>query len=140
MGTTLAMIDQATRVEGAVFKNLHQSQGEEFRLLKARFAEDPAALWRHNKKSRVLQVLLERAGQTDPSIAANTEAEEQQDEAHKRIIVAALANLEWVPMADPNTSSQMQRTMKMVTMLQITNGTRHLIRLKSKSARLTNRH
>jgi hypothetical protein len=120
VGTTLAMIDQATRVEGAVFKNLHQSQGEEFRLLKARFAEDPAALWRHNKKSRVLQVLLERAGHTDPSIAANTEAEEQQDEAHKRIIVAALADLELVPMADPNTSSQMQRTMKMITMLQLT--------------------
>jgi hypothetical protein len=122
VGTTLAMIDQATRVEGAVFKNLHQSQGEEFRLLKARFADDPAALWRHNKKSRVLQVLLERAGQTDRSIAANTDAEDQQEEAHKRIIVAALANLDLVPMADPNTSSQMQRTMKMVTMLQITNG------------------
>lgn len=83
VGTMLAQIEQTLRPIKGVFKGLHRSQAEEFQLLKQRFREDPEALWRFNKKP-----------------ARQWERDE---------FLAALENSDLVPMADPNTMSQVQR-------------------------------
>lgn len=93
VGTTLALIEQATKMLAAVHIRLHAAQSEEFQLLKQRFREDPAALWRHNKRP-----------------------------AHRWEIdqfLAALDDFDIVPAADPNTSSHMQRIMKAVAVKQL---------------------
>ncbi len=46
VGTTLALIEQQTKVLGSAFKRLHIAQCKEFKLLVALFREDPEALWR----------------------------------------------------------------------------------------------
>lgn len=122
VGTTLALIEQATKVLDAVHKRLHQAQSQEFKLLKERFMDDPEALWRHNKKSKVLKLLMAQDAQSDPSIAADEDAKEQAAERHKSKFVAFLSDCSLVPMADPNTSSQMHRYMKLSAMLQIVMG------------------
>jgi hypothetical protein len=53
VGTTMALIEQATKVLDAVHKRLHTAQAQEFKLLKDRFKEDPEAFWRHNKKPTI---------------------------------------------------------------------------------------
>lgn len=83
VGTTLALIEQSTKVESAIHKGLHKAQAEEFQLLKERFKEDPEALWRNNPNCR---------GQWD----------EQK-------FLAALDQCELVPVADPNIPSHMHR-------------------------------
>lgn len=93
VGTTLALIEQATKVLDAVHKRLHQAQGEEFGLLKDLFQEDPQSFWRWNKKP---------AGEWD----------EQR-------FITAINNHDLVPAADPNTSSQMMRIMKAVAVKQL---------------------
>ena len=50
VGTTIALIEQATKVESAVHKNMHQAQSEEFELLLDLFREEPEAFWRGNKR------------------------------------------------------------------------------------------
>ena len=83
VGTMLAQIEQTLKPIKGVFKGLHRSQSEEFQLLKQRFREDPGALWRFNPKPA-----------------------RQWEEAE---FLAALEDAELVPMADPNTASQVQR-------------------------------
>lgn len=83
VGTMLAQIEQTLKPIKGVFKGLHRSQSEEFQLLKQRFQEDPAALWRFDKKPV-----------------------RQWQEAQ---FLEALSMVELVPMADPNTASQVQR-------------------------------
>ena len=50
VGSVLAAIDQATRIEGGVHKALYAAQREELELLKELFRDDPEALWRGNKR------------------------------------------------------------------------------------------
>ena len=119
VGTTLAMIEQATKVMDAVHKRLHQAQSQEFQLLKDRFMEDPEALWRHNKKSRVLAYLVQRVSDSDPEFAAQKNAKDIANEKRKKMFITALADYALVPMADPNTSSQMSRIMKSVALKQL---------------------
>ena len=114
VGTTLAMIEQATKLMSAVHKRLHQAQGQEFGMLKSLLMEDPEALWRHNKKSKVLEILVKEAGQ-QPLVDAEVAAEAR----HREMFLAALADCELVPAADPNTSSQTERYMKVVAMRQM---------------------
>lgn len=114
VGTTLAMIEQATKLMSAVHKRLHQAQGQEFDMLKGLLMEDPSALWRHNKKSKVLKVLMQEAG-----MGPIADAQEQAEERHHQFFVAALNDAELVPAADPNTSSQTERYMKVVAMRQM---------------------
>lgn len=114
VGTTLAMIEQATKLISAVHKRLHQAQGQEFDMLKSLLMEDPEALWRHNKKSKVLQILGQEAG-----LAPITQALEQAEQQHIELFLAALADCELVPRADPNTSSQTERYLKVVAMRQM---------------------
>jgi hypothetical protein len=83
VGTTLAMIEQATKIMSAVHKRLHASQAEEFQILKDLLQEDPEALWRHRK------------GKQRP-----------WDEV---VLREALENCDLIPVADPNTPSHMHR-------------------------------
>ena len=85
VGTTLAMIDQATKVMNSVHKRLHRSQKEEFRLLLRTFREHP-----------------------DSFLREETASERWTEEK----FIEALQRYELVPQADPNTASQMHRQMK----------------------------
>ena len=93
VGTTLALIEQATKMLAAVHVRLHAAQAEEFQLLKERFREDPEAFWRHNNRP-----------------AAEWETEQ---------FLQALNDYELTPAADPNTPSHMHRIMKAVAIKQL---------------------
>lgn len=114
VGTTLALIEQATKLMSAVHKRLHHAQGQEFDMLKSLLMEDPEALWRHNKKSKVLKILTQQAGQ-----GLLTDEEETAEDRHRALFLAALSNAELIPRADPNTSSQTERYLKVVAMRQL---------------------
>lgn len=86
VGTTMAIIEQATKVMDAVHKRLHAAQAKEFQLLKKRFKEDPEAFWRHNKR---------------PTI-----------QWRKDQFISALENCDLVPVADPNNPTALHRIMK----------------------------
>lgn len=86
VGTTLALIEQSTKILDAVHKRLHQAQAEEFLLLKERFKEDPEAFWRHNKK---------------PAVPWEREQ-----------FLKALDNHNLVPVADPNNPTSLHRMAK----------------------------
>ena len=93
VGTTLAMIDQATKILNSVHKRMHASQAEEFQLLVRCFREHPESFWGKNRKPK-----------------------KQWDEA---TFIAALDNCDLVPQADPNTASQTQRLMKVMALKQL---------------------
>lgn len=93
VGTMLAQIEQTLKPIKGVFKGLHRSQAEEFQLLKQRFREDPEALWRYN-----------------PKPARQWEVDE---------FLTALDSADLVPMADPNTASQVQRIAIAWAMLEL---------------------
>lgn len=114
VGTTLAMVEQATKLMSAVHKRLHQAQGQELDLLKTLLMEDPEALWRHHKKSKILKELTAMAGQ-QPVV----DAEESAEDRHRALFLAALSDCELIPRADPNTSSHTERYLKIVAMRQM---------------------
>ncbi len=93
VGTTMALIEQATKLLDSVHKRLHAAQAEEFGLLKERFREDPEAFWRHNKK------------------ASKPWTVEQFKQA--------LQQRELVPVADPNNPTSLHRIAKMMALLQL---------------------
>lgn len=93
VGTTLALIEQSTKILSAVHKGLHQSQALEFQMLRELFLEDPESLVKH--KSR------QSAAWTTPEV------------------MEALANTDLVPAADPNTPSHMHRVMKATGLIQL---------------------
>lgn len=93
VGTTIALIDQATKVLSAVHKRMHTAQQKEFALLKDLFKKDPEALWRSNR---------------NPAF--------ERDVAR---LEAALENKDIVPKADPNTSSQTLRIQKAIAIYQM---------------------
>lgn len=110
VGTMLAAIEQAVKPLKGVFKGLHRSQAEEFQLLRDRFRENPAALWRHNDKpARPWQL---------------PEAEQ------------ALADANLVPMADPNTSSQVQRIAIAGALFELAQAAPMLFKLRDTALRL----
>jgi hypothetical protein len=86
VGTTMALIEQATKIMDSVHKRLHAAQAQEFQLLKERFKEDPEAFWRHNKKP-ARQWTIEQFKQ-------------------------ALDQRELVPVADPNNPTSLHRIAK----------------------------
>ncbi len=86
VGTTLALIEQATKVLDSAHKRLHASQAEEFALLKERFKEDPEAFWRFNN---------------------NPAMEWEKDQ-----FIEALNNSKLVPVADPNNPTSLHRIAK----------------------------
>ena len=77
VGTTLAMIEQATKILNAVHKRMHASQAEEFQLLARTFKEHPDSFWQRKGKpayqwseQTFLQALedCELVPQADPKI------------------------------------------------------------------------
>ena len=93
VGTTLAMIEQATKVLNAVHKRLHSAQAEEFQLLVRCFREHPDTFWQRCKR---------------PTVAWN-----------EQNFMQALNDCELVPQADPNTASHTQRLMKVMALKQL---------------------
>lgn len=93
VGTTIALIDQATKVISAVHKRMHSAQQKEFGLLKKLFQKDPQVLWRSNRNP---------AFQRDVARLQN-----------------ALDNKDIVPKADPNTASQTLRIQKAIAIYQM---------------------
>ena len=93
VGTTLALIEQATKVLNAVHKRMHASQAEEFQLLVRCFREHPDSFWQRQKK---------------PSLPWS-----------EQLFVAALNDVEIVPQADPNTASHIQRVMRVAALKQL---------------------
>ena len=93
VGTTIALIDQATKVLNSVHKRMHASQAEEFQLLVRCFKEHPDSFWKRCRK---------------PSI--------QWSEA---VFNQAINDCELVPQADPNTASHTQRVMKIMALKQL---------------------
>jgi hypothetical protein len=96
VGTTLALIDQATKILNSVHKRMHAAQAEEFRLLVQCFREHPEAIV--NRKC-----------------ASNYPWTEQT-------FLQALKDCDLVPQADPNTSSHTQRVMKIIALKQLQMG------------------
>jgi hypothetical protein len=96
VGTTLALIEQASKVIDSAHKRLHASQAEEFKLLKERFQDDPEAFWRHNKK---------------PTI-----------QWEKDQFIEALEHNDLVPVADPNNPTSLHRIAKAMAIKQLQQG------------------
>jgi hypothetical protein len=93
VGTTLAIIDQATKVMNSVHKRLHSAQAEEFQLLKKCFSDNPESFWQRNKS---------------PAYPWDEQTFRQ-----------ALDNYYLIPQADPNTASHTQRMMKTMALIQL---------------------
>ena len=93
VGTTLAMIEQATKILNAVHKRMHAAQAEEFQLLARCFRENPESFWQRKGK---------------PSYPWS-----------EQTFVQALNDCELIPQADPNTSSHTQRLMKIMALKQL---------------------
>jgi hypothetical protein len=96
VGTTLALIDQATKVLNSVHKRMHAAQAEEFRLLVGCFREHPEAI-------------VERR------CASNYQWTEQT-------FLQALKDCDLVPQADPNTASRTERLAKLLALKQLQMG------------------
>lgn len=93
VGTTIALIDQATKVLSSVHKRMHSAQADEFQLLVKCFQENPESFWQKNRRP----------------------ARQWDEETFLR----ALDQVDLVPQADPNTASQTQRLMKVIALKQI---------------------
>lgn len=93
VGTTLALIEQATKILNAVHKRMHSAQAEEFQLLARCFRENPDSFWQRAKK---------------PAYAWS-----------EQTFLAALEDIEIVPQADPNTASHTQRLMRVAALKQL---------------------
>ena len=93
VGTTIALIEQAQKVMDAVHKRLCQAQGRELELLADLFREDPEAFWR-----------------------SNTRPATQWD---RDTLLYCLDAFGLQPVADPNTSSHMQRVMAAQGLLNV---------------------
>jgi hypothetical protein len=94
VGTTLALIDQATKVLNSVHKRMHAAQAEEFKLLVDCFKENPESFCERcdNKANYPWDV---------------------------QTFTQALEDADLVPQADPNTASQTQRMMKIMGLKQL---------------------
>jgi len=93
VGTTIALIEQATKVMSAAHKRMHAAQAREFHLLKELFKECPESFWESNQFP---------AGTWTP-----------------QTLVSALNNANLVPVADPNTPSQTARIQKAMAIKQM---------------------
>lgn len=93
VGTTIALIEQATKITDAVHKRLHTAQAKEFSLLRNLFRDYPEDFWRFNE---------------------GRDANWDKDK-----LLKALDDYNLVPRADPNTSSHMQRVMRAQAIYQM---------------------
>lgn len=96
VGSVLAAIDQATRIEGGVHKALYAAQREEFELLFSLFKDNPEPLW---------------AGNPRPAMGADPATRMRRWEQ-------ATKHCSLTPASDPNVPSHMHRLAKASTYLQ----------------------
>jgi len=92
VGTTLALIEQATKVMDSAHKRLHAAQDKEFKLLVERLREDPEAFFRCCK--------------------SKTKWEKKQ-------FLEALDDYHIVPVADPNNPTSLHRLAKAMAIAQM---------------------
>lgn len=92
VGTTLALIEQATRVISAALRRMHFAQQLELNLIRDRFREDPEAFWRFGCKSRFPW---------------------QRDQ-----FLQALNDCDLVPVSDPNNPTTLHRSAKAMVIQQ----------------------
>lgn len=95
VGTTLALIEQATMVLSAVQKRLHQAQGEEFQLLQGLFRDDPEAMWR------------------------STPERKRARPWNEALMLKALGDYDLVARSDPDSPGHLQRMMRAQALLQM---------------------
>ena len=112
VGTTLALIEQATKPTGAVMKRLMAAQGKEFQLLKERFKDDPEAFWRFNRQ---------------PAMPWQKEQ-----------FVKAIDDFDLVPVADPNNPTGLHRKAKATALQQMAQAAPALFDLKKTVVRVGN--
>jgi hypothetical protein len=93
VGTMIAQVEQATKIESAIHKNFHQAQSEEFELLAELFREDPESFWRGKRKK--------------PS------------QWSREQFIAALDTYGITPVSDPNVPSHIHRVMKAMALKQL---------------------
>lgn len=93
VGTTLALIEQATKITNSVHKRMHASQAQELQLLADCFREHPESFWQKNRSPAY-----------------------PWDET---TFLQALEDCNLIPQADPNTASQIQRLMKLGALKQL---------------------
>ena len=105
VGTTIALIEQATKVVSAVHKRMHSAQCKEFALLKQLFEKDPESLWRSNK---------------NPGFDRDVS-----------LLQRALENKDIVPKSDPNTASQTLRIQKAIALKQAAQGAPMLYNMRA---------
>ncbi len=96
VGTTLANLEQVMRMLSAVHRRMYSAQAEELEILQELFREDPEALYK----------LLD----------------DDNDWADQSELAAALMDLKLIPVANPNTPTQMHRIMKMMGLKQMADG------------------
>ena len=90
VGTMMSYIEGVSQVPGAIHKDDHAAQAEEFELLVELFAEEPEALTRGNKSP-----------------------------GRKAWLAEELTNPDLIPAADPNTPSAVHRLMKLQALVQL---------------------
>jgi hypothetical protein len=94
VGTMLAQIEQATKVESAAHKGMHQAQAEEIELIVDLFRENPEDFWKANKIC-------------------------PKDYWNEQKFLTALENCNLEPASDPNTPSHIHRVAKGVALSQL---------------------
>jgi len=100
VGTMLAQIEQALKPLAAVHKMLCSAQADEFRKLVRLFKDDPAAIWRGNKRPKCGANMAERLA----------------------VWKQALEDCDIEPVADPNVPSEMHRKLMAMALKQLTAG------------------
>lgn len=103
VGTTLALLEQASKMISATHRMLHAAQAEEFRLLVKLFKDDPEAIWRGNRRPAF-------GNATDDAAKAARVAK----------LMKALENCDLQPMSDPNVPSEMHRKLLALGLKQLT--------------------
>lgn len=90
VGTTIALIEQSTKLMASVHKQNHEAQQQEFLLLKELFEEDPACLWKFAKTP-----------------------------ARKWEQMEEFSDITLVPASDPNVPSHIHRVMQATGLAQM---------------------
>lgn len=93
VGTMLAHVEQATKIQSAAHKGMCRAMGEELGLLTDLFREDPESFWRGNKRYRSFW--------------------------SQEKLFMALDRYNLVPKADPNVPSHVHRLMKATVVAQL---------------------
>lgn len=91
VGTTVALIEQSTKVVASVHKQNHSAQQEEFEMLRDLFIEDPESLWKFARTP-----------------------------ARKWEMAQEFSDLNLVPASDPNVPSRIHRVMMAQALAQLT--------------------